>query len=85
VQKHNENVFTNTLSHTFIFKAMDINHQSWLPSYKLSNNLSKTTSLHFIFHIKKIGWLNYMLVTTQHLMVLSMGLMAFLKHQQFIL
>jgi hypothetical protein len=26
VQKHNENVFTNTLNLTFIFKAMDINH-----------------------------------------------------------
>ncbi len=26
VQKHNENVFTNILGPTFIFKAMDINH-----------------------------------------------------------
>ncbi len=26
VQKHNKNVFTNTSSPTFIFKAMDINH-----------------------------------------------------------
>jgi hypothetical protein len=26
MQKYNENVFTNTLSPTFIFKAMDINH-----------------------------------------------------------
>ncbi len=35
VQKYNEHVFTNTLGPTFIFKAMDINHQSCLPSYKL--------------------------------------------------
>jgi hypothetical protein len=41
VQKHNENVFTNTLGPTFIFKAMDINHQSCPPSYKLSNDPSK--------------------------------------------
>jgi hypothetical protein len=26
VQKHNENVFINTLGPMFIFKAMDINH-----------------------------------------------------------
>jgi hypothetical protein len=54
--------FIHILSPTFIFKARDINHQSWLPSYKLSNNPSKTKSLHYIFHIKKICWLNYMLV-----------------------
>jgi hypothetical protein len=47
VQKHNENVFINTLGPTFIFKAMDINHQSCPPSYKLSNDLSKNTGLHF--------------------------------------
>jgi hypothetical protein len=28
VQKHNENVFINTSNLKFIFKAMDINHQS---------------------------------------------------------
>jgi hypothetical protein len=55
VQKYNENVFTNTLNPMFILKAMDINHQSCLPSYKLSNNLSKITSLHFTIHIKKYG------------------------------
>jgi hypothetical protein len=33
VQKHNGNVFTNTLGPTFIFKAMDINHQSCPQSY----------------------------------------------------
>jgi hypothetical protein len=27
VQKHNEHVFVNTLSPTFIFKTMNINHQ----------------------------------------------------------
>jgi hypothetical protein len=47
LQKHNENVFINTLSPTFIFKAMDINHQSCPPSYKLSNDLSKIASLHY--------------------------------------
>jgi hypothetical protein len=60
VQKHNENVFINTLGPTFIFKATmptinhqstlkpsTINHQSCPPSYKLSNDLSKNTGLHF--------------------------------------
>jgi hypothetical protein len=46
VQKHNENVFTNILGPTFIFKAMDINHQSCPPSYKLSNDFSKNFGLH---------------------------------------
>jgi hypothetical protein len=56
VQNHNENVFTNTLGLTFIFKAMDINHQSCPPSYKLSNDPSKTVGFHSIifFLIKKI-------------------------------
>jgi hypothetical protein len=80
MQKHNENVFTNTLGLTFIFKAMDINHQSCPPSYKLSNYPSKIASLYFIINIKKIGGLNYVLVTMQHLMVLWMELMACLKH-----
>jgi hypothetical protein len=53
VQKYNENVFTNTLSTTFISKAMDINHQSFSPSYKHLNDSSKITSLHFIIHLKK--------------------------------
>jgi hypothetical protein len=57
VQKHNENVFTNTLGPTFIFKAMDINHQSYPPSYKLSNDSNKIASLHYTIHMKK-----YMLV-----------------------
>jgi hypothetical protein len=46
MKKHAENVFTNTLGSTFIFKAMDINHQSCPPSYKLSNDSSKTMGLH---------------------------------------
>ncbi len=50
VQKHNENVFTNTLGPTFIFKAMDINHQSCPPFYKFSNDLSKIVG----FHSKKL-------------------------------
>jgi hypothetical protein len=54
VQKHNEHVFTNTLGPTYIFKAMDINHQSCPPSYKLSNDPSKIASLHFTIQIKKI-------------------------------
>ncbi len=33
---------------------MDINHQSYPPSYKLSNDLSKTTSLHFIIIFKNM-------------------------------
>jgi hypothetical protein len=37
----------------FIFKAMDINHQSCPPSYKLSNDLNKTAGLHSTIHIKK--------------------------------
>jgi len=41
VKKHNENVFITTLDPTFIFKTMDINHQSNPPSYKLSNDLGK--------------------------------------------
>jgi hypothetical protein len=51
VQKHNENVFTNTLGPTFIFKAMAINHQSCPPSYKFSNDLSKSLGLHSTIHI----------------------------------
>ncbi len=43
----------NTLGLTFIFKAMDINHQSRPPSYKFSNDPSKIIGLHFIIHIKK--------------------------------
>ncbi len=41
MQKHNENVFTNTLSPMFIFKAMGINHQTCPPSYKLPNDPNK--------------------------------------------
>jgi hypothetical protein len=70
VQKHNENVFINTLGLMFIFKAMDINHQSCPSSYKLSNNPSKTAGLHFTINIKKICWLTYVLVTMHYLMVL---------------
>jgi len=32
---------------------MNINHQSCPPSYKLSNDLSKTSGLHSIINIKK--------------------------------
>jgi hypothetical protein len=52
VQKHNGNVFTTTLSPTFIFKTMDINHQSCPSFYRLSNDSSKTTSLHSIINTK---------------------------------
>jgi hypothetical protein len=70
VQKHNGYVFTNTLEPMFIFKAMDINHQSCPPSYKFSNDPSKTMGLHSTINIKKIFWLNYVLVTMQYLMAL---------------
>jgi len=53
VQKHNENLFINTLSLTFIFKAMDINHQSCLLVKKPSNYPSKTIGLYSTIHIKK--------------------------------
>ncbi len=52
MQKHNENVFTNTLGPTFILKAMDINHQSCSPSYELSNDFCKTMSFHSTINIK---------------------------------
>jgi hypothetical protein len=52
VQKHNENVFSNTLGPTIIFKAMDINHQSCLSFHKFSNDLSKIVRLHFTIHIE---------------------------------
>ncbi len=51
MQKHNENVFTNTLGPTFIFKAMDIDHQPCPPSYKLSNDPSTNAGLHFTINI----------------------------------
>ncbi len=53
VQKHNKNVFTNTSSCTFIFRGMDINHPSCLPSYKVSNDWSKIIGLHFTTHIRE--------------------------------
>ncbi len=51
MKKHNENVLSNTLGPTFIFKAMDINHQSCPPSYKLSNDPNKTMGLHYTINI----------------------------------
>jgi hypothetical protein len=53
VQKHNEHVFTNTLAPTFIFNAMDINHQSCQSFYKLLNDPSKTIGLHSTIQILK--------------------------------
>ncbi len=46
-------MFTNTLGPIFIFKAIDINHQSCPPFYKLSNDPSKTMGLHSTINIKK--------------------------------
>jgi hypothetical protein len=69
VQKHNEHVFVNTLGPTFIFKAMDINHQSCPPSYKLSNDPSKIAGLHSTIQNLKNG-LNYVLIIMQCIMVL---------------
>jgi hypothetical protein len=51
MQKHNGNVFTNTSSLTFIFKAIDINHSSCTSFYKLSKDLNKIACLHSIIHI----------------------------------
>jgi hypothetical protein len=70
VQKHNEHVFTNTLGLTFIFKAMDINHQSCTPFYKLLNDANKILGLHFIIQMLKKCWLNYVSITMQPMMVL---------------
>jgi len=53
VQKNNEHVFTNTLGLTFSFKAMDINHQSCPPFYKLWNDVSKIIGLHSTIQILK--------------------------------
>ncbi len=55
-------MFSNTLGPMFIFKEMDINHQSCPPSYKLSNDPNKTMGLHFTIHIRKICWLNFVLM-----------------------
>ncbi len=52
MQKHNENMFTNILCPTFIFKAINNNHQSCPPFYKFSNDLSKTMGLHSTINIK---------------------------------
>jgi hypothetical protein len=39
MKKCNENVFANKLSHTFIFKAIDINHQSCQPYFTNSETI----------------------------------------------
>ncbi len=54
MQKHNEHVFTYTLGPTFIFKAMDINHQWWPWVYKLSNDPSTIVGLHYTIQIKNM-------------------------------
>ncbi len=51
LQKHKEYVFTNKLNPTFIFKTMDINHQSCPPSYKLSNDPINITCLHSTIYV----------------------------------
>ncbi len=53
MQKQNEQVFVNTLGLTFIFKAMEINHQSCPPFYKLLNDASKIIGLNSIIQIFK--------------------------------
>jgi len=45
-------MFANTLGPTFIFEAMDINHQSCPPSYELSIDPSKIANFHFTIQIK---------------------------------
>jgi hypothetical protein len=53
----------------FIFKALDINHQSCPPSYKLSNDPNKIMGFHFTIHIKKDMLVELCVgVTMQHLM-----------------
>jgi hypothetical protein len=73
VQKHNEDVFSNTSSPTFIFKVMDIDHPSCPPSYKLSNYLIQTTTLQCTICIKKRLKLNDVLVIMQNLIILLNG------------
>jgi hypothetical protein len=53
VRKHNKFVFNNTYGPTFNFEVIDIHHHSCPSSYKLSNDPSKTTSLHTTIHIKQ--------------------------------
>ncbi len=53
MQKQNEQVFVNTLGPTFIFKAIEINHQSCPPFYKLLNDASKIIGLNSIIQIFK--------------------------------
>jgi hypothetical protein len=84
VQKHNGHVFTNTLEPMFIFKTMDINHQSCPPSYKFSNDSSKTVGLHSTINIKKdilikLHASNYAIFDG-----LLNGANGILKHQQHI-
>ncbi len=50
MKTHNEDVFTNISNPT----VMDINPTPCLSSYKLSNDPSKTTSLHSIIHVYKM-------------------------------
>ncbi len=69
MQKHNEHVFVNKLCPKFIFKIMDINHQSCPPSYKLSNDLSKIIGLHFTIQIKKDMLVELCVGTMQCMMV----------------
>jgi hypothetical protein len=70
MRKHNEKVFINTLGPMFIFKVININHQSCPSSYELSNDLSKTMGLHFIINIAIYMLVEICVVTMQHLMVL---------------
>jgi hypothetical protein len=60
---------------------MDINHQSCPPFYKLLNDSSKTTSLHFIIHIKIDMLVELCASNYPTYDGLVNGLMAFLKHQ----
>jgi len=46
-------VLNNTYGPTFNFEAIDIHHHSCPSSYKLSNDPSKTISLHTTIHIKQ--------------------------------
>jgi hypothetical protein len=84
VQKHNEHVFANTLDPTFIFKAMEINHQSCPPFYKLLNDATKIIGLHSTIQIFKNMLVELCANNYATYDDFANGLMTFLKHQQHI-
>ncbi len=82
MQKHNEHVFIDTLGSTFIFKAMDINHQPCPPFHKLLNHAIKIISLHSTIQIFKKMLVELYASNYATYDGLVNGLMTFLKHQR---